>query len=48
MKKIADLGIDFEAVTRKLTDDGVVLFADSFNELVSAIEKKKGEVLQTV
>jgi transaldolase/glucose-6-phosphate isomerase len=48
MTKIADLGIDFEAVTRKLTDDGVVLFADSFNELVSAIEKKKGEVLQTV
>jgi transaldolase len=48
MKKIANLGVDFEAVTRKLTDDGVVLFADSFNELVRAIEKKKGEVLQTV
>ena len=48
MEKIANLGIDFEAVTRKLTDDGVVLFADSFKELINAIEKKKGEVLQTV
>jgi transaldolase/glucose-6-phosphate isomerase len=48
MKKIADLGIDFEVVTRKLTDDGVVLFSDSFKQLISAIEKKKGEVLQTV
>jgi len=48
MKKIADLGINFEAVAKKLTDDGVVLFADAFKELIKAIEKKKGEVLQTV
>jgi transaldolase / glucose-6-phosphate isomerase len=48
MKQIAGLGIDFEAVTRKLTDDGVVLFADSFRELIKAIERKKTEVLQTV
>ena len=48
MKQIADLGIDFEAVTRKLTDDGVVLFADSFRDLIKAIERKKSEVLQTV
>lgn len=48
MRKIARLGIDFEVVTRKLTDDGVVLFSDSFKELIGAIEKKKGEVLQAV
>jgi transaldolase/glucose-6-phosphate isomerase len=48
MKKVAELGIDFEAVTRKLTDDGVVLFADSYRDLINAIEKKKNEVLQTV
>ena len=48
MKKIGELGIDFEAVTRKLTDDGVVLFADSFRDLIKAIELKKTEVLQTV
>ena len=48
MKKIAELGIDFEAVTRKLTDDGVILFADSYRDLIKAIERKKTEVLQTV
>ncbi len=48
MKKIGELGIDFEAVTRKLTDDGVVLFADSFRDLIKAIELKKTEVLLTV
>ena len=48
IQKIAELGIDFEDVTRKLTDDGVVLFADSFKELINAIGKKKGEVLQAV
>jgi transaldolase/glucose-6-phosphate isomerase len=48
MQKIARLGIDFEVVTRKLTDDGVVLFADSFKELINAIEKKKNMVLQIV
>lgn len=48
MKKIAELGIDFETVTKKLTDDGVFLFAESFRGLLKAIEKKKSEVLQTV
>jgi len=48
MKKIEELGINFETVTRKLTDEGVVLFADSFRDLIKAIEKKKSEVLQTV
>ncbi len=48
MKQVAELGINFEAVTRKLTDDGVVLFADSYRDLINAIEKKKNEVLQTV
>lgn len=47
MKQIAELGIDFEVVTKKLTDDGVVLFADSFKDLIKAIEQKKNEVLQT-
>jgi transaldolase len=48
MKILADHSIDFEKITRKLTDDGVVLFADSFRDLLAAIEKKKNEVLQTV
>ena len=48
MKKLANLSIDFEKITRKLTDDGVVLFADSFRDLINAMEKKKNEILQTV
>lgn len=48
MKKIAELKIDFEAVTRKLTDDGVVLFSEAYKDLINAIEKKKNEVLQIV
>jgi transaldolase/glucose-6-phosphate isomerase len=48
MKKLADLSVDFEQITRKLTDDGVVLFADAFKELINAMEKKKNEILQTV
>jgi len=48
MKKVAELGINFETITRKLTDDGVILFADSFRDLLNAIEKKKSEILQTV
>jgi transaldolase/transaldolase/glucose-6-phosphate isomerase len=48
MNHIASVGIDFEAVTRKLTDDGVVLFAESFRDLLRAIETKKNELLQAV
>jgi transaldolase/glucose-6-phosphate isomerase len=48
MKKLADLSVDFEQITRKLTDDGVVLFADAFKELINAMEKKKNEILQMV
>jgi transaldolase len=45
MKKLNDLSIDFEKITKKLTDDGVVLFANSFKELIDAIDKKKNEIL---
>ncbi len=48
MKKISEIGVNFESVTKKLTDDGVVLFAESFKDLLKAIEQKKAEVLQTV
>jgi len=43
MAKLAELKIDFEAITKKLTDDGVKSFADSFNDLLGTIERKKNE-----
>ena len=41
MKKLKDLNIDFTEITNKLTIDGVESFAQSFSDLISAIENKK-------
>lgn len=37
-------GIDFQKVTEKLTADGVKSFAESFEQLMAAIDKKSGAV----
>jgi len=38
---LARLGVDFGAILKELEDDGVKKFADSFAELLAAVEKKK-------
>ena len=38
--KLADLGIDLDAITRKLQDDGVVAFAKPFAKLLERIAEK--------
>jgi transaldolase len=46
-KVFADLkgaGIDMSAVTQKLTEDGVALFAQSFNELIETIKGRRDEL----
>lgn len=45
MENLADLNIDFENVTKRLTEEGVILFANSFRELMQAIEEKKNAIL---
>ena len=35
------------AVTKKLTEDGVKSFADSFNELIQSIEANRAEAAET-
>ncbi|HEY7615917.1 MAG TPA: bifunctional transaldolase/phosoglucose isomerase, partial [Terriglobales bacterium] len=40
MNTVAALGISMKEVTDKLTDDGVRLFADSFDQLLEAVEKR--------
>ena len=40
MRTVADLGISIDDVTDKLTNDGVKLFADAFDKLLAAVEKK--------
>jgi transaldolase/glucose-6-phosphate isomerase len=41
------LGIDLDAVTDKLQVDGVALFAKSFDELLTALKKKRSTTLST-
>jgi transaldolase / glucose-6-phosphate isomerase len=39
MEKLAELGISIREVTDKLTEDGVRLFAESFEKLLKAVER---------
>ena len=48
MKNLAELNIDFSVITRKLTEKGVVLFSESFKELMREIDRKKNEILSKV
>lgn len=41
---LADLGIDFAAVTRDLEEDGIKKFADSYEELLQAIAEKRASI----
>jgi transaldolase/glucose-6-phosphate isomerase len=42
---LGQFGISLEAVTTKLTADGVELFADAFDDLLGALEKKRAAKL---
>jgi transaldolase len=43
--RLADLGIDLEAITQKLQDDGVDAFSKSFQSLIDAIAQKRQKFL---
>ena len=43
--KLAELGIDFQAITQQLQDDGVVAFAEPFDALMQSIEEKRAKLL---
>ncbi len=38
---LAEVGVDMEQVTKRLQDDGVELFSESFNSLLSRVEAKR-------
>ncbi|MDH3442310.1 MAG: bifunctional transaldolase/phosoglucose isomerase [Deltaproteobacteria bacterium] len=38
------LGVDFDAITEKLQKDGVAAFAASFDQLMAALDKKRGSM----
>jgi len=45
--KLAKLGIDLQAVTRQLQEDGVVAFAKPFDALLQSIAEKRERLLRT-
>jgi transaldolase len=45
LAELADLGIDLEAVTQKLQEDGVVAFAEPFEALMKSIAEKREKLL---
>ncbi len=45
--RLADLGIDLDAITQKLQDDGVAAFAKSFESLMNSIAQKQAQYTTT-
>ena len=45
LETLEAVGIDLEAVTEDLLDEGVTLFAEAFDKLLSAVEKKREALL---
>jgi len=45
IEKLAQLGIDLQAVTQQLQDDGVVAFAKPFDALMQSIAEKRERLL---
>jgi transaldolase len=48
MEDLAEVGIDFEAVTDKLENDGIDLFIQSFDQLLAGVEQKRSALAQEV
>ncbi|HKY09996.1 MAG TPA: bifunctional transaldolase/phosoglucose isomerase [Candidatus Binatia bacterium] len=44
LARLADFGIDLDAVTEKLQNDGVAAFAASFDQLMAALDKKRRQL----
>ena len=44
LEGLSKLGLDLEAITKRLEEEGVGLFAKSFDSLLESISKKMGEV----
>jgi len=43
---LAEVGIDFDAATQQLEDEGVSLFSKSYDELIAGVEKKRADIQQ--
>jgi transaldolase/glucose-6-phosphate isomerase len=46
LQRLAEAGIDLQDITeRRLVDEGVQLFADSFDKLIGELRKKRDAVV---
>jgi len=45
LARLAELGVDLDAITQKLQDDGVAAFAKSFESLMATIAEKREQLL---
>ena len=45
MAGLAEMGIDLDAITQPLMDDGVASFAEAFEGLMSSVEGKRDRFL---
>ena len=45
MLRLREAGIDYADAMQKLQDDGIKLFADSYDSLLGALEKKREALL---
>jgi len=45
LARLAELGVDLDAITQKLQDDGVASFAKSFESLMASIAEKRDRLL---
>ncbi|HVY61716.1 MAG TPA: bifunctional transaldolase/phosoglucose isomerase, partial [Planctomycetota bacterium] len=45
LEKLAKHDVSLDAICKKLVDDGVQLFADAFDKLLGAVERKRAEAL---
>ncbi len=46
MAEVAELGIDLDAITDKVLDEGVAAFAKSFEDLIASIAEKRKRLLE--
>ena len=45
LRRLTELGIDLDAITEKLQKDGIDAFANSFNDLLTALDEKRHSIL---
>jgi transaldolase len=46
LQRLGEIGIDLDAVTQRLEDEGVQKFAKAFNQLMNALQEKRGATVR--